>query len=161
VVAKSAYISPILWNNSCKNDALYVQQKDGFDNLDQNLRHFIISVAQGHTALEQLVVRQSDSLKEHITAETLRLEQSIGEQVVSETGRSRNELTNNLAQVTLDQISLTQRERLLGSLKFPTMNERRNQIKDSHERTFEWIFGVPEDVCPSSCIPSGDCPLLT
>jgi len=35
-------------------------------------------------------------------------------------------------------------DRLLKSLKYPTMNERRNQIKEPHFQTFEWIFNDPD-----------------
>lgn len=36
------------------------------------------------------------------------------------------------------------RERFLASLKYPTMNGRRNQIMDPHAKTFEWIFTGPQ-----------------
>lgn len=32
-------------------------------------------------------------------------------------------------------------KRFLASLRYPSMNERQNQISEIHEGTFDWIFG--------------------
>lgn len=50
------------------------------------------------------------------------------------------------------QASQSEHERLLGSLKYPGFNERRNQVGEAHTETFRWIFagdGEDADMCES------------
>lgn len=47
---------------------------------------------------------------------------------------------NSLALEADVQVDQARRERLLRSLKFLGFNERRNQVSDAYEETFQWIF---------------------
>lgn len=60
-----------------------------------------------------------------------------------ETFRAIGEVQKTLNSLTVEadvQIDQARRERLLQSLKFPGLNERRNQVPDAHKSTFQWIF---------------------
>lgn len=70
-------------------------------------------------------------LREHISTSSKATFQAIGE------------IQKTLNSLTLEvdaQIDQTRCERLLQSLKFPGFNERRNQVSEAYERTFQWIF---------------------
>jgi hypothetical protein len=60
----------------------------------------------------------------------------LAERLATETAKiARDAQRRHDSSVTEDQ-----RQRFLRSLKFTTMNARRNHIVDSHEGTFKWIF---------------------
>jgi len=85
------------------------------DIADDALRRFVEALTQGQTQMEQLLSKESASIIAVVSAEAAKTREVLG--------------------------STTAHERLLRSLKYETMNERRNQIADSHNRTCEWIFG--------------------
>lgn len=74
---------------------------------------------------ESLVTRKDISASSKVTLEAI---DGVQKQV--------NRLTFE-ADVHINQ---AKREHLLRSLKFPAFNERRNQVSEAHEETFEWIF---------------------
>ncbi|KAK3361874.1 hypothetical protein B0T24DRAFT_97015 [Lasiosphaeria ovina] len=76
-------------------------------------------------SLKDFILRYSNGMTE-ISA----LLEGIGSQVKSE-----------FSQVRIDQ----ERKRLLGSIKYPGMNERRNSISQHHKDTFKWIFPNQKD----------------
>jgi hypothetical protein len=74
--------------------------------------------------------KSTDSMKAHISAETSRLEDTV----TTESGKTLKRI-----QKLEGMISDSQQEQILKSLKYPTMNERRNQIS-AYSETCEWIF---------------------
>ena len=101
----------ILVRVSSKSDALDVQQQEGFDQLNKQLRGFIQQFSRGHTSMVELINTET---AEQINALELRAASSHA------------------------------RERLLGSLKYPAMNARKNQIAESYPRTYHWFLGIEE-----------------
>ncbi|OTA68003.1 hypothetical protein K449DRAFT_317405, partial [Hypoxylon sp. EC38] len=111
-----------------KTDAIELQQRQGFEQLDKDIQLFVSKYASGYTTLVDLVKTELVSVRENTTKETLRITQ---------------------LKVDSDTQTWTrkQRDQLLQSLRFPAMNERKNNLSKSHERTFQWVFYTPEDDC--------------
>lgn len=82
------------------------------------------ALARGETDMAHLIDRRSTDVKEHVTTEMSKVQKAVKAQA---------------AELASDE----QHKQLLHSLKYETMNERRNQIAESHEETFHWIFGCP------------------
>lgn len=101
------------------------------NNVQDTLRTFILEYQSGSRDIKQLVSSESLKTREHISASSKETFQALGG-----IQKTLNSLTLE-ADVQVDQ---ARRERLLQSLKFPGFNERRNQISEAHESTFNWIF---------------------
>lgn len=123
---------------SNKNDAILIQQQADFDKLDQILQGFIQARAHDQTALDQLIRSESAAVKIHVDNNTKALKQSLKVIVSSES----NQVQARLQDLTLNQISKEEHERLLGSFKHDSMNTRRNQILKNHNDTLSWIFNT-------------------
>lgn len=100
-------------------------------NVDDNLRAFILEYRSGSRDIKQLVSSEGLRTREQHSTSSKATFQAIGGMQ-----KALNRLTLE-ADIQLDQ---TRRERLLQSLKFPGFNERRNQVSEAYERTFQWIF---------------------
>ncbi|KAK3998139.1 hypothetical protein QBC44DRAFT_376015 [Cladorrhinum sp. PSN332] len=103
-----------------KTDAISLRQGADFATVDSTLQGFVQAYAEGERRMEQLLTREVASVKQHVTDEAAKLKAT---------------LIDDAAHI-----------RLLQSLKYNTMNERRNQISTPHATTFEWIWGgIDED----------------
>ena len=94
-------------------------------NLDKSTKYFVDQFADGHRQITELILHDRESTKIHITEEAESLRKDI---VII-----LNEQT--AAKDTQEAIS-----RIIQSLKYSDTNRRRNQVVDSHDGTFEWIF---------------------
>ncbi|KAI0506837.1 hypothetical protein F5B22DRAFT_659909 [Xylaria bambusicola] len=140
----------------CKqSDAIELTQREAFKELGDHLQHFVSQYAAGHTPLSELVKAESLSTKDHTTKEILRTEQAAQSYITTKLARTESsitrqmnesledatqKITSGMRQLASDAVTQAQREQFLTSLKFGAMNERWNQIVDSHEGTFEWIL---------------------
>ncbi|KAL2677340.1 hypothetical protein Neosp_011109 [[Neocosmospora] mangrovei] len=126
----TATMQTLLINQICnKSKALELQQRQDFVKLDEKLQSFIANIAAGRTNMEDLLRTEGKLTREHITAEATRAAKSVEAHVTKETQeRELKAATEN------------QRERLLGSLRFPEMNQRRNETTDPETATFKRIF---------------------
>ncbi|KAI1372740.1 hypothetical protein F4677DRAFT_456313 [Hypoxylon crocopeplum] len=141
----------------CKqSDAIELQQRQGFEQLGKDVQFFISQYAIGHTKLIDLVKIELTSVKDHATNEILRSEESVRmhislvrcrtveKSITSHVTENANQITQGIAQISIEsKIQATTKEqqnRLLQSLRFPDMNERKNGIAESHEGTYRWIF---------------------
>ncbi|KAG8162254.1 hypothetical protein KVR01_008019 [Diaporthe batatas] len=96
-----------------------------------DLRTFIQQYECGSRDIKQLISRESVVTREHISASSHKTLAAI------------DGVQNQMTKLAFDadmQVDQAQRERLLRSLKFPAFNERRNQLSQAFESTFEWIF---------------------
>lgn len=84
------------------------------------------------------------SIKEETKELLTKTEASITEHVTQEINKSIGSITQDMQKTRVNQINDNQREQFLKSLKFAGMNERRNQVSESDESTFQWIFDLPE-----------------
>jgi hypothetical protein len=123
---------------SNKNDAILIQQQTDFDKLDQILQGFIQARAHDQTALDQLIRSESAAVKIHVDNTTKALKQSLKVIISSES----NQVQARLQDLTLNQLSKEEHERLLGGFKHDSMNARRNQILKNHNDTLSWIFNT-------------------
>ena len=101
----------------------------------------VVALSSGHTSLAHLLGQEAGSIKEHVTAEAR---------------TTRTEVTDKIQVIVSKQGQEAARQKLLGSLKYPSMNARRNQIHMSHEETFEWAFADnPVSHSVQSAVDSG------
>lgn len=141
-----------------RTDAIELQQSRNFDNLDQKLQLFISQYASGHTKLVELFKNNELCIAEHMSKTTMQSEMavkahiskgistselSVKDHVTNKVDAAAERITLLTKEVNGQAINEKQRERLLQSIKFPGMNERRSHLSDSHEGTFEWIFNQP------------------
>jgi hypothetical protein len=132
---------------------LHLEQSEGFRNLDRSIQHNIHSILDGQNAITSEVHRQTDSIlgksaQQHIkTREIIKRNQdqifegihSLRPNVVGlppesdEDGKFKDRLSNMRAT-----------EKLLAALAFEIMRDRDEQIKESYQETFGWIFKDPK-----------------
>lgn len=139
---------------SSKTDAIQASQQTNFETLDVRLQGFIKLVGQGETRMAALLSQETTNVKDHITFKADELGQSLG-QISRDNQRAYQEISQATVEVGANVTILARRtddktdqdrkqarhDRLLKSLKYATMNERRNQIHHPHTETFQWIFG--------------------
>lgn len=139
---------------SSKTDAIQASQQTNFETLDVRLQGFVKLVGQGETRMAALLSQETTNVKDHITFKTDELGQSLG-QISQDNQRAYQEISQATVEVGANVTILARRtddktdqdrkqarhDRLLKSLKYATMNERRNQIHHPHTETFQWIFG--------------------
>lgn len=131
---------------------------DKIESLDKEVQFFIQQYHSGKRTLSELVSREAADTRGHITSEVASAEKLIKQHVSAEVSRSERLITKQLTAVTstssvkvqdeLRQLkfeakNVAERQRLLNSFKFPGMNERRNQISENHESTFQWVYKEP------------------
>ncbi|KAK3986065.1 hypothetical protein QBC44DRAFT_273784, partial [Cladorrhinum sp. PSN332] len=100
-------------------DAMAIRQTQEFSMLDAGFRRFIAAIADGEAHLAAVIAREAASTKQHVTAEI-----------------------HNLRTTIFDE---AKHEKLLRSIKYDSMNQRRNQIMDPAANTFKWIFDEAEE----------------
>lgn len=149
-----------LFHCSSKTDAIQASQQTNFETLDVRLQGFVKLVGQGETRMAALLSQETTNVKDHITVKADELGQSLG-QISQDNQRAYQEISQATVEVGANVTILARRtydkadqdrnqaryDRLLKSLKYATMNERRNQIHHPHTETFQWIFGdasIPE-----------------
>jgi hypothetical protein len=156
----------ILIRLSAMTDTLQIQQEEAFTKLDADVKYFIQQLSDGHTSLSQLTIRQSGDVKahvtshasvvkDHITVEASRVDISVKshmtkelvirqrlteEHIASASTNAQKAVESEMHRLHLARDDQRARERFLESLKYPDMNARKNQIKESFSRTFAWIF---------------------
>lgn len=143
-----------LFHCSSKTDAIQASQQTNFETLDVRLQGFVELVGQGETRMAVLLSQETTNVKDHITVKADELGQSLG-QISRDNQRAYQEISQATVEVGSNVTILARRtddkadqnlnqarhDRLLKSLKYATMNERRNQIHHPHTETFQWIFG--------------------
>ncbi|KAH8893363.1 hypothetical protein GQ53DRAFT_805557 [Thozetella sp. PMI_491] len=149
-----------------KTEALEIQQREGFEQLASDLKSFIERIAMGHTRLPDLIVTESARSREVMTREsaatrnavaaesqltrdvvTSGINQDIRESeagikahVTLSTSAVESSLSRELQSLSSETENAHARELFLNSLRFPTMNDRRNRVSISDSGTFHWIF---------------------
>ncbi|KAK0717405.1 hypothetical protein B0T26DRAFT_296344 [Lasiosphaeria miniovina] len=101
------------------------------------MRTFILALSRGQTRLEDLVQQQSHSVKEVIRAETMRSQHIVAALVTLESAKVCENIMNDR---NSGPPMWQRREKLLRSLKYDSMNDRIDQISETHEGTYQWII---------------------
>ncbi|RYO91744.1 hypothetical protein DL763_004894 [Monosporascus cannonballus] len=138
-----------------KCNATELQQLQGFKELRQDLQYFVSQYELGYRRMSDLVkqenlttrdhmrkevVRAETSIRGHVTLQTSEAKDSINQHITTEARNVASSVAESMRKATTLDYTANQRQKLLQSLKFPAMNERRNQVHDSYEGTFQWIF---------------------
>ncbi len=107
---------------SSRQDAARLASQESFATLNQDLQRFISAYAAGQSSLSDLVMTASSTTTNAVTSH------------IDEA------LSNGLESLHLSAQREESRRRLLASLKFAGMNERRNHVSESYRDTFRWVF---------------------
>ncbi|KAI1850341.1 hypothetical protein JX266_004199 [Neoarthrinium moseri] len=141
----------------CKQSAAAQEaNKASFRKLDTNLQCFITQCAKGERSVTTLIQREAVSTREVIERSMTQQSKSINARVTVEAEATRNHTKSEVQQVTHSMLALSlekqnkqrqirSRDRFMQSLKFEGMNERFNQVSDSHHKTFRWILTCHDD----------------
>ncbi|KAF5498000.1 hypothetical protein CGCS363_v008430 [Colletotrichum siamense] len=123
--------------------------------IDQRLTAFISRYSEDHSALRRVVRDESEDVRGHVTVEasktrdsvslhvTARLnatERSIKQMVSTSNAIIQDNLVRELETINVAASSEQDYHRLLQSLKYTDMNERKNSVRTAHSKTFEWIL---------------------
>ncbi|KAI3549389.1 hypothetical protein CSPX01_02497 [Colletotrichum filicis] len=153
--AQKVMDTSILERLFARAEALYQANNKGFSDLSQELQQFITDHAAFNSILRNAIETQTKGIQDHVTMESSKTQNEIKSHVSLKLSSHEISIKNHVlssAQDVQDTFSqrMTSREdskakeqayqQLLKSLKYPGMNERRNQISESHPRTFRWIF---------------------
>lgn len=94
--------------------------------------------------MNQVSLQNEVAINKHTIADSNEAETSVKKHVDHVVTSGTACVTEKMDALTLKaattKASEGQRTRLLRSLKFAGMNERRNQLDDAHDETFHWIF---------------------
>jgi hypothetical protein len=112
-----------------RTKAIEVKQQDSFTRMESSLQHFISKVAAGHTEIQDLVAKEHISSRQHNTRE-----------IENATTLLQNHMSYTASQQKAGEVIKRQHERLLGSLKSPTMRKRHNEIMEPANAHFSRIF---------------------
>lgn len=119
-------IVPYVWCRSTVNDI----PLDLID-LAADVRSFVQEYRKGHRDTNKLIHRECLETRMHISTTI----QGTNE-AVERVGQDVSKLALNVD----NQVDQAKRERLLQSLKYPGFNERRNEVREAHPATFQWVF---------------------
>ncbi|KAH8680566.1 hypothetical protein BX600DRAFT_941 [Xylariales sp. PMI_506] len=123
--------------------------------LDTDIRSFIDNYQAGQRTVTELIAKEAFRSIQHISAEISRVGfkldittveiQNASEDVKSHINdavvTTIENVSNRLLDFNFGEKRKASCERLLTSLKFPGMNERRQQVTESYPETFQWAFG--------------------
>ena len=130
----------------------------GLEKLDSDLRSFVDENRAGRLEMAKLVRDEAAqtrknvtiqikggirAVKRHTTQDTARAETSLKKHVTEATvqaQRSLSAIARSADEREQDARLEARRERLLRSLKFKYMNERRNMVAKSHGKTYQWVL---------------------
>ncbi|KAF5495777.1 hypothetical protein CGCF413_v008500 [Colletotrichum fructicola] len=133
----------------CEDDPAFLGR------MDHRLTAFISRYSEDHAALRRIVRDESEDIRGHVTLEasktrdsvslhiTARLnasERSIKQMVSTSTATIQDNLVRELETINIAASSEQDHHRLLQSLKYTDMNERKNSVRTAHSQTFEWIL---------------------
>lgn len=115
-----------VWCRSTINDT----EMDLTD-LAADVRSFVQEYRRGQRDTKKLVSHEGLETRNHVSTEIQGTREAI-ENVGQNVGK--------LARSVDVRVSQAKRENLLKSLKYPGFNERRNEVREAHPKTFQWVF---------------------
>ncbi|KAL8393888.1 hypothetical protein RB599_006102 [Gaeumannomyces hyphopodioides] len=142
----------------------------GVSSIGADLRAFVDEYRKGRRDDATHISAEADKTRQHVAKEAAKSEKAIKIHVTQSTGRAETSLKThmNLAFRGVarreEAASLeAKRERLLQSLTFDRMNERRSLVASSHPGTFGWILqdGSDNDEARQDGGTEGGCGKIT
>ncbi|TLD30653.1 hypothetical protein PspLS_01809 [Pyricularia sp. CBS 133598] len=143
-------------------------EKAGIDlsTLDADLRSFVEEYRNGHTDTAKLVSTESIQTRKHVSVEVKQTEVAIRSHITQHVIASERSLRTQIGAILVgatqrnNDVELqARREKLLRSLKFERINERRNHVETSNIGTCNWVLEDGSDESGSrvnSSIPDKD-----
>jgi len=106
--------------------------------MNDTLQHFIVQYANGYTKLQDLLAAQSDKITDNLKIENAKLDQSM-QRVVLDSANETVSKVNEHADTKFSSFRDTAdaeeaKKRLFRSLKYESMNQRKNQINQEYEK---------------------------
>lgn len=117
-------------SNPCYRSAINDTELD-LTNLSADVRSFVRQYRKGHRDTKRLISREALETRMHFSTTIEGTNEAI-----EKVGQNLGNLTVNLG----FQVDQAKHERLLQSLKYPGFNERRNEVREAHTNTFQWVF---------------------
>ena len=114
---------------STQSDLGRLEHIQGYAFLRDDLKLSIETYAARQDQLSSQVREEHSETRTHIDAGLRHAQQSVEAHISAEVG-----------QIPVTAALESQREQLLNSLRYSSMNERRNHVSDSHEDTFHWVL---------------------
>jgi hypothetical protein len=139
---------PRITNNyyiSSMNEARELEIRKDFGKLDTMICRVIHQLAQGHSKLIWDMATSFATVQSYVTAQISKSQDVITAQMTAQTKETLDGVSKSLRELKITTASEERRENLLRSLKFGSMNQRENMIKESHTNTFEWIFSTEDN----------------
>lgn len=117
-------------SNPCYRSTINDTELD-LTNLAADIRSFVQQYRKGHRDTKRLVSREALETRMHVSTTIQGTNEAI-----ERVGQNLGNLSVNMG----SQVDQAKRERLLQSLKYPGFNERRNEVREAHTDTFQWVF---------------------
>ncbi|KAK4185025.1 hypothetical protein QBC35DRAFT_525158 [Podospora australis] len=139
----------------------------GLEKLDADLRSFLKEYRETHLKATELICAEADKTRKNVTTQIEGGTRAVQTHMTQETGRAESSLKNHITLSMVDterslsdRISAAARTaderekeaeaevargKLLCSLKFDRMNERRNMVVESHPETYDWVLSEPQN----------------
>lgn len=117
-------------SNPCYRSTINDTELD-LTNLAADVRSFVRQYRKGHRDTKRLISREALETRMHFST------------TIEGTNEAIEKVGQNLGNLTVNmgfQVDQAKRERLLQSLKYPGFNERRNEVREAHTNTFQWVF---------------------
>ncbi|CAI6331880.1 unnamed protein product [Periconia digitata] len=120
-----------------------------FNSLDQKVQDFAKKLEAGVTELKALMGQESKAIQDKVVMESHETRASNALEAAKVRNHVSTEMQATRSQIQDDRTTVAadaRREQFLGSLYFPEMKSRDNQLdgRPAHHGTFEWIFGQKE-----------------
>lgn len=125
----------LIYTNACYRSTVNDTELD-LTNLTADVHSFVQQYRKGHRDTKELIFREAVETRMHVST-TIQGTNEALERV----GQDLGKLALNV-DVKVDQ---ARREHLLQSLKYPGFNERRNEVREAHTDTFQWVFAGDGD----------------
>lgn len=119
---------------STQSDFTRLEHIQGYEFLREDLKKSIATYAARQDQLSAEVREEHSETRAHIDTGLRHTQQSVEAHISAEVG-----------QIPVTAALASQREQLLNSLRYSSMNERRNHVSDSHEDTFHWVLRTEEE----------------
>lgn len=112
--------------------------------MNDTLQHFIVQYGNGYTKLQDLLAAQSEKITENLKIENAKLDQSM-QRVVLDSANETVSKVNEHADTKFSSFRDTAdakeaKKKLFRSLKYESMNQRKNQINQAYEKTLSWAL---------------------
>ncbi|KAK0754234.1 hypothetical protein B0T18DRAFT_338448 [Schizothecium vesticola] len=119
----------------------------GLEKLDSDLRSFVDENRAGRSEVAELVRAEAAQTRKNVTIQIKGGIHAVKRHTTQDTARAETSLKKHITEAARSADEREQdarlearRERLLRSLKFDRMNERRNMVEKSHGKTYQWVL---------------------